>query len=213
MLRAGIRSILSLAALAIAIAAPAAAEETRTRAEYTVTMGGTHIASVAVILTDNGGQYALALDAKIAGLAQLVASGSARASSAGTTGPNGLVSHKFDLLTRAQGDEFTTAVTYANGRVETFKVAPPILNTIDRIPIERKDLTRATDMMAPFVLRGAALDKDLCARQMPIFTGVAAASLRARASSCCVARMAWSSSADSASSAPRERVASGSRSA
>jgi len=171
--RTGFRRVLSFAALALLLAAPAVAqEETRTRAVYTVTMGGTHIANVTIILTDNGKQYSLALDAKITGLAQLVASGSARANSIGVTTADGLRAQKFSLVTRAQGEEFTSAVTYASGTVDTFKVAPPIVNTIDRVPIERKDLVRATDMMAPFVLRGDALDQKLCNEQMPIFTGV-----------------------------------------
>ncbi|MBN9309628.1 DUF3108 domain-containing protein [Devosia sp.] len=173
MFSAAFRNALRLATLAVALVGlPAAAEETRTRAEYTVTMGGTHIANVTIILTDNGSQYALALDAKIAGLAQLIASGSAKASSVGTSGRDGLHAQKFDLLTRAAGEEFTSAITYASGSVATFKVEPPIVDNIDRIAIERKQLATATDMMAPFVLRGPALDKSLCNKQMPIFTGV-----------------------------------------
>lgn len=173
MFSAAFRKALRLATLALALGGlPAAAEEARTRAEYTVTMGGTQVANVTIILSDNGSQYALALDAKIAGLAQLIASGSAKAYSTGLSTRNGLASQKFDLLTRAAGDEFSSAITYASGSVASFKVEPPIIDNIDRVAIERKQLTSATDMLAPFVLRGPALDKSLCAKQMPIFTGV-----------------------------------------
>lgn len=172
MLSTGFRHAMCIAALGLLMATPAAAQETRDRAQYTVTMGGTHIANVTIILTDNGNQYSLALDAKIAGMAQLVANGSAKATSSGVSGDRGLRSERFDLLTRAGGEDFTSAITYANGTVSSFKVAPPILNNIDRVAIERKDLTTANDMMAPFVLKGTALDKRLCDRQMPIFTGV-----------------------------------------
>lgn len=173
MFSTGFRRVLRIATLGLALAGlPALAEETRTRAEYTVTMGGTHIANVTIILTDNGSQYSLTLDARIAGLAQLIASGSAKATSSGVSARDGLHVQKFDLLTRAAGDEFTSAITYANGSVETFKVDPPIIDNIDRVAIERKHLTAATDMMAPFVLRGPALDKSLCSKQMAIFTGV-----------------------------------------
>ena len=92
--------------------------------------------------------------------------------STGASARDGLHAQKFDLLTRAQGQEFTSNITYANGSVETFKVDPPIMDNIDRVAIERRHLTAATDMMAPFVLRGPALDKSLCSKQMPIFTGV-----------------------------------------
>src|SRR6218665_993837 len=111
-----IRKGLCFATLALALAGlPAAAEETRTRAEYTVTMGGTHIANVDIILTDNGSVYSLNLDARIAGLAQLIASGSAKATSTGVSARDGLHAQKFDLLTRAAGDEFTSAITFASG--------------------------------------------------------------------------------------------------
>ena len=177
MLNAGFRQTMRLAArLAslglVLLALPAAADEIKARAEYMVTMGGTHIANVRINLTDNGSAYSLVLDAKITGLAQLVASGTAKATSTGTSTDKGLRAQKFDILTRAGGEDFTAAVTYAGGTVDTFKVAPPIVNNIDRVAIERKHLTTANDMLAPFVLKGAALDQQLCNRQMPIFTGV-----------------------------------------
>lgn len=173
MLNAGFRHAMRLAALGLALlAVPAAAAEIRARAEYMVTMGGTHVANVRLNLTENGAQYSLVLDARITGLAQLVASGTAKATSTGVSGPRGLRAEKFDLLTRAGGEDFTSAITYAGGTVDTFIVTPPIVNNIDRVAIERKHLVTANDMMAPFVLKGAALDKQLCDRQMPIFTGV-----------------------------------------
>lgn len=167
------RLVMRLAALGLALLSlPVAAAETRTRAIYMVTMGGTHVANATIILTENGSSYSLALDAKITGLAQLVASGTAKATSTGTSNAKGLLSQKFDLLTRAGDEDFTSAITYAGGNVASFIVAPPIVNNIDRVAIERKHLATANDMIAPFVLKGDALDKQLCARQMPIFTGV-----------------------------------------
>ena len=86
---AGFRQAKRLAAFGLVLLAlPVAADETRSRAEYTVTMGGTHVANVTIVLTDNGSQYSLALDAKIAGLAQLVANGTAKATSTGVSGAN-----------------------------------------------------------------------------------------------------------------------------
>lgn len=173
MLSAGFRQTMRFAAFGLALLAlPAAAAEIKARAEYMVTMGGTHVANARINLTDNGSAYSLVLDAKITGLAQLVASGTAKATSTGSSVDKGLRSQKFDLLTRAGGEDFTSAITYAGGTVDTFKVAPPIVNNIDRVAIERKHLASANDMLAPFVLKGAALDKQLCSRQMPIFTGV-----------------------------------------
>lgn len=150
----------------------AQADDLRAVARYAVTLGGTQIATANVSLSDAGGSYSLALDAKISGLAQLVANGTARLESTGTSTATGLRSQKFDMLTRANGEAFTVAVTYANGGVNSFIVDPPIINNIDRVAIERKHLTNSNDMAAPFVVKGGKLDASLCDRQMPIFTGV-----------------------------------------
>src|SRR5690606_8504968 len=44
--------------------------------------------------------------------------------------------------------------------------------TIDRVPLERRQLSGVNDMMAAFVLRGARLDRSLCNARAEIFTGV-----------------------------------------
>lgn len=164
--------VATLAGLVALTPVAATADDLRAVARYAITLGGTQIATANVSLSDAEGSYSLALDAKISGLAQLVANGTARLESTGTSNGTGLKSQKFDMLTRASGDAFTVAVTYANGGVASFIVDPPIINNIDRVAIERKQLTNANDMAAPFVIKGGKLDASLCDRQMPIFTGV-----------------------------------------
>ncbi len=167
-----------LAGLAL-LAAPATAAPMKAVAEYTVTMGGTQMANVEVALDDDGASYRLVGNAKISGLARLIASGTAKLQSSGASTSTGLRSQRFDLLTRASGEDFTVAITYAGGKVDTFKVNPPIINNIDRVAIERKQLVgNINDMAAAFVLKGEALDADLCNRQMEIFTGVERFNLR-----------------------------------
>jgi hypothetical protein len=56
--------------------------------------------------------------------------------------------------------------------VQSFIVNPPLLNNIDRVAIERKDLRGVNDMIASFVLKGGRLDRSLCSRKMQVFTGV-----------------------------------------
>ncbi len=167
-----------LAGLAL-LAAPANAAPMKAVAEYTVTMGGTQMANVEVALDDDGASYRLVGNAKITGLARLVASGTAKLQSSGASTSTGLRSQRFDLLTRASGEDFTVAITYAAGKVDTFKVNPPIINNIDRVAIERKQLVgNINDMAAAFVLKGDALDAGLCNRQIEIFTGVERFNLR-----------------------------------
>ena len=154
-------------------ALPASAAPLHSVAEYTVTMGGTQVANVEVTLDDDGANYSLNGSARITGLARLMASGTAKLQSSGASTDSGLRSQRFNLLTRASGEDFTVAITYASGNVDTFKVDPPIVNNIDRVAIERKQLVGGiNDMAAAFVLKGDKLDAGLCDRQMQIFTGV-----------------------------------------
>jgi hypothetical protein len=171
-LSAAIRKPLSTVLFGL-FALPATAAPLHSVAEYTVTMGGTQMASVEVTLDDDGSSYSLSGNAKITGLARLVASGTAKLQSSGASTSSGLRSQRFDLLTRASGEDFTVAITYDAGNVDTFKVNPPIVNNIDRVAIERKQLVgNINDMAAAFVLKGGKLDSGLCDRQMQIFTGV-----------------------------------------
>lgn len=158
--------------LVATLIAPTAAAEVKARVHYAITLGGTQIAVANVELDDSGSTYALDLDAKISGMAQFVASGSARIESNGVSTPTGLKATDFNMLTRASGQLFRAAVTYADGGVESFMVNPPIVNNINRVAIERKQLTNSNDMAAPFIVKGGELGPSLCNRQMAIFTGV-----------------------------------------
>jgi hypothetical protein len=154
------------------LSAPAAAAELQATAGYLVNLGGTNVASVSVRLSDTGRHYAMALEARITGLAQFVASGSARIGSAGRSVGSGLVSEKFDLLTRAEGEKFTVAIEYASNDVTAFIVDPPLISPVDRVALERKHLRGVNDMLAAFVLKGGGLDAGLCDRKLRIFTGL-----------------------------------------
>jgi hypothetical protein len=139
---------------------------------YIVSLGGINIANVDVDLSDKAGRYKLDVSASVAGLGQLVASGTARADSAGRIVGGKLVSDKFDLATRANGEDFSVRIGYAGGNVASFVVEPPILDNNGRVPIERKHLVGVNDFLAAFVFKGGGLDKALCNKKMHIFTGV-----------------------------------------
>lgn len=151
-------------------AAPAHADSTST-ASYVINLGGTIIATAKFKLTDSGGTYDLALDANVTGIAQLVASGTASVDSSGKVGAQGLLSNSFNLLTHSGGEDFTVKIQYAGGDVSSFIIDPPIVNNINRIPIERKQLSGVNDMLAAFVRRGP-LDRSVCDYHAQIFTGV-----------------------------------------
>jgi hypothetical protein len=138
-----------------------------------VSLGGNHLATARFTLTEAAGRYSLKLDAAISGLAQSVLGSGLRASSAGAPTATGLAAAAFDLALRVGETTYSSQVSYAgSGEVTAFKVTPPIVNTIDRVPIERSQLTGVTDMLAAFVLRGPRLEGNLCARKLQVFNGI-----------------------------------------
>lgn len=155
-----------------ALMSQASAGEVNAIADYSVSLGNTNIASVTIGLRDNGRTYRLDANARITGLASLVASGSGRVESEGASSGTTLTSERFDLLTSSGGEDFTVAVTYASKDVQSFVVNPPLLNNIDRVAIERKHLRGVNDMIAAFVVKGSKLDGSICNRKMQIFTGL-----------------------------------------
>jgi hypothetical protein len=158
-------------AFCLVLAGTALADTTAT-ATYVVNLGGNIIATANFKFAVTGTAYDLDLNATVSGFAQLVAAGTARASSTGAVTGDGLVSSAFNLTTHSGGDEFRVQVTYANANVSAFVVTPPIVNNINRIPIERSQLLGVNDFLASFILKGNTLDRSLCSRHAPIFTGI-----------------------------------------
>lgn len=161
-----------IAALVLMMPTAAFAQEVNGKASYILTLGGLNIASMDVALTDSGSRYTLDLAANVTGMGAVVASGTAKASSSGTSTASSLTSQKFTLQTRANGETFSVNVDFAGRDVSAFKVEPPIVDNYERVPLERRHLTGVGDFLSAFVIKGAALDKSLCDRKLNIFTGV-----------------------------------------
>ena len=161
-----------LPAALLLLSANAARADTNASASYVINLGGNIIATASFKLTDSGGNYDLSLNANVSGIAQLVAAGIAKADSSGTVGADGLHATAFNLITHSGGEDFKVQVTYAGGDVSAFVITPPIVNNINRVPIERKQLSNVNDMLAAFILKGDKLDKSLCNEHAHIFTGI-----------------------------------------
>ena len=148
-----------------------AVAETSATASYVVNLGGNIVANAKFRFVDDGSAYTLALDANVSGVAQFVASGVAKVDSSGAVTSDGLRSNAFDLLTRSNGSDFRVRVEYQKAAVTAFMTEPPIVNNIDRIPIERKQLSGVNDFLASFIRKGT-LDRSLCDYRAKIFTGI-----------------------------------------
>lgn len=170
MARLRLLTVLTVTLLA-AGGAPASHAATEATASYVVNLGGNIIANAKFRFVDDGSDYTLSLDANVSGVAQLVASGIAKAGSSGTVTPDGLRSNAFDLLTRAGGEEFNVRVQYQQAEVTAFQINPPIVNNIDRIPLERKQLNGVNDFLASFIRKGE-VGRSLCDYRAKIFTGI-----------------------------------------
>lgn len=156
----------------LALLPQAAWAQVDARASYVVTLGGINIANVDVGLTDDGQRYRIDLSASVAGLGNLVTSGTASASSSGQATAPALTAEEFDLQTHAGGEDFNIDISYRGRNVSAFRVAPTIADEYQRVPIERSDLTGVSDMMAAFLIKGGSLGPELCQRRMRIFTGL-----------------------------------------
>lgn len=155
----------------LGLATSAASAATTADASYVVNLGGTIIANAKFHFVDDGSAYSLSLDANVSGVAQLVASGIAKVDSSGAVTDDGLRSSSFDLLTRSGGTDFNVRVQYQQASVTAFMIDPPIVNNIDRIPLERKQLSGVNDFLASFIRKGT-LDRSICDYRAKIFTGI-----------------------------------------
>jgi hypothetical protein len=164
--------LLSLVAAALVLLPGIALGDTAATASYVVSLGGNIIATANFTLAASDETYDLKLNANVTGLASLVAAGIARAESSGTLTASGLGASTFNLITHSGGQDFKVQVQYAGGEVTAFVVTPPIVNNIDRVPIERKQLSDVNDMLAAFVLRAPKLDRSLCSYRAKVFTGI-----------------------------------------
>lgn len=165
-----IRTSLAASALLLGLSQAQAAPVDAT-ASYVLTLGGINVAMMHIDLDDDGSSYTLGVKANVAGLGAVVASGTANVTAKGRSSGSTLRSESFALETRASGQTFTVDVGFAGQNVSSFKVDPPV-SDYDRVPIERGHLTGVADFVSSFVLKGNALDKNLCDRRMRVFTGV-----------------------------------------
>jgi len=162
----------SLAALLLSLGlAQANAAEVDASATYVLTLGGINVAMMHVDLDDTGSDYTLDVKANVAGLGAIVASGTANVTAKGSSAGNTLRPESFSIDTRARSETFKVEVGFSGQNATSFKVDPPV-DEYDRVPIERSQLSGVGDFVSSFVIKGGALDKDICERRMKIFTGV-----------------------------------------
>lgn len=150
----------------------ASAAELFVNASYVVTLRGTNIASGTIGLNIDGDRYRMSVDGTVIGLASLVASGTAIASSAGRVRGNELRSDYFALTTRTEDEAFTVEYQASGGNVTGERVIPPLTAMEGRVELRNSDRRGVNDPLAAFVVRTNGFGPEVCNRKLELFTGI-----------------------------------------
>lgn len=150
----------------------ATAQDISSNARYVVTMRGTNIAEIGIDFKTSGNSYTIDIDGDVSGLASLVAAGTANIESSGKVNGKGLVSEKFALETRTNGDRFKVSFEARNADVTSFHVFPPLTENKNRVPVIAKHRSGINDPVAAFLIKADTLSPEICNRTVEIFTGI-----------------------------------------
>jgi len=141
-------------------------------AQYVISVGGTIIARADIDLRDDGSSYTMDMSAKISGLGNLVASGSAAINVSGTSTNTTLFGDEFTLQTKSPQGSSKVTVNFIDRNVAAFFSEPPQPHRIDQIPLQRSQLRSVNDMLSAFIIKSSHLSPQICDRTLNIFTGV-----------------------------------------
>ncbi len=156
----------------LAFSTPAMAQSLSVEAKYVINIGGTIIANAEFDLREDESSYTLDLDARVIGLGQFVARGSAAAKVEGRATSSAYRGESFNLQTRTSEGTVTVDVRFSGGDVVSFFTDPPVQPRIDQVPLERRQLVGVNDMLSAFIIKANGLDRSICDRKLRVFTGV-----------------------------------------
>jgi hypothetical protein len=175
-----IRLGLSFAAMAAALlpGGPALAGDSKVVAQYEVTLGGMEIGKAAFVVDINASGFTTVANAKVTGIAQVVAEGNGRAGARGTLVKDRLQPGSFALT--ADSDHRQLEIQFGfdkAGTVKDLQVNPAPLPRPDRIEVTDAHRRGVLDPMSAtlFVVPGSGdvIGPEACNRVLPIFDGVA----------------------------------------
>jgi hypothetical protein len=159
---------LALAALFAVLAAPAGAETLR--AQYSVTLVGLPIGT-ASLSGDFGASYSLEAQAKLTGLAGMVANskGGARATGSLSNGRPQAASY---ATTAANKDGARTVrMALGGGAVKGVDISPPFEEKPGRIPLTDAHRRGVIDPLGALVMPASGIGPAACNRTLPVFDG------------------------------------------
>ena len=156
----------------IIVVPQAVAADVNAKANYIVSLRGVNIATVGVAFKDNGDKYSVNISGDVAGLASLVAAGTATLASYGTSSNAQLLSDQFELETIANEQSFRVRFQANKGNVTSTQVIPALTQNENRVPVTAAHRRNINDPIAAFFLKSDGLDPKMCNRTLEIYTGV-----------------------------------------
>lgn len=162
----------ALFGLAIGVVPALAATPFFATGTYVITLRGVNVAEAEIGFSDDGETYRVAVNGNVAGVATLVARGTATLSSAGRSRADGLQSESFSLTTRTEFENFYLGYEASGGRVTSEMINPPLPADVERVPLASAHRRGVNDPIAAFLLRASDLDPEACNRTLHVFTGI-----------------------------------------
>lgn len=156
----------------------ALAGDSKVIAQYEVTLGGMEIGKAAFVVDVNAASFTTVANAKVTGIAQVVAEGSGRAGARGMVGKDKLQPGSFALT--ADSDHRQLEIQFGfdkAGTVKDLQVNPMPQPRPDRIEVTDAHRRGVLDPMSATLFMvpggGEVIGPEACNRVLPIFDGVA----------------------------------------
>jgi uncharacterized protein DUF3108 len=167
--------VAALAATAVTGPAVRAASLTAT---YSIALGGLPLGTADVSTAIAGEHYQLRLQARLTGLAGLIMSGGGGAQASGSVAGGRPVPAAYAVSSHTASDQRTVQVGLARGNVVAIQIAPPLDQSVDRVPLREVHKRGVVDpvsaLLMPALTRGGdLLDPANCNRTIPVFDGAA----------------------------------------
>lgn len=169
-----------LAARAALIAGSAAAPPAQAatlNAQYSITVAGLPLGTADVAAAFEGPRYQLQLQARLAGLAELFASGGLSATAAGAVARGRPTPTAFAVTSRGASEQRTVQMGMDRGRVAAVSIVPPLDAADDRVPLTAAHTRGVVDpvsaLLMPALGRGDPMSPGNCNRTIPVFDGAA----------------------------------------
>lgn len=161
------------AALALLMClAPAAAPAGTLKAEYSVSIRGLPVGTARLKAEDGEGKYAIALSARVSGLARFFSDADMSAHVTGSLGSERPMPEGYEHVWVEDGETETVAMRFAGTAVTDIMLDPPRRRPERYVPVTEADKADVLDPISAFLWPAPnGPTPDVCARTLPLTDG------------------------------------------